>query len=255
MEGPLELTKSTEPLRLGESGVEWFVLIQWILALALAFIVQGLFQILLFGLFVSRYPDYAALLSAGIAQWLALGGYGGALYFFRFRGRPTKIKSVDNLSPEKSLAFKLQDVELWRWILLALPLGVALRWIGEQLVLLLCRLPFISEAPLAHDALLQGNGPIFTVILWVFVGVAGPVLEEWIFRGQLYRLAEQCRISPVFYSTLCFAGVHAFEPRILPAIILFGAAMGWLRQRSGSLLPGMLSHIVFNGMTLLNILS
>jgi len=37
----------------------------------------------------------------------------------------------------------------------------------------------------------------------------------------------------------------------LPVLAFFGVAVGWLRERTGSVYPGMLLHATFNGVALL----
>ena len=36
-------------------------------------------------------------------------------------------------------------------------------------------------------------------------------------------------------------------PAVLPIHLALGLYLGWLRQRAGSLLPGMLMHFTYNG--------
>jgi membrane protease YdiL (CAAX protease family) len=91
-----------------------------------------------------------------------------------------------------------------------------------------------------------------------FVGVflAGativPVCEEIFFRGyvftavrQRYGLAQAFVLSPVL-----FAAAHLNLPAFLP-ILAAGVLLGYVYYRTGSLVPSMVAHGVFNGLQFL----
>ena len=79
--------------------------------------------------------------------------------------------------------------------------------------------------------------------------VVGPMLEELLFRGALFKpLRKSYRglAAPAILSTaLLFAMVHMEWQRAIH-IGLIGLALGYVRQVSGSIVPSMLVHIVFN---------
>ncbi|HVW01442.1 MAG TPA: ABC transporter permease subunit/CPBP intramembrane protease [Planctomycetaceae bacterium] len=88
--------------------------------------------------------------------------------------------------------------------------------------------------------------------------LAPAVCEEWFFRGYVYRALE-ARLRPVYAiadSALMFGLFHlvatdalAIE-RLIPSTLL-GLVLGWLRYRSGSLLPGIALHFCHNGSLML----
>ena len=53
------------------------------------------------------------------------------------------------------------------------------------------------------------------------------------------------RVGPVA-TAAAFALCHG-APAVLPIHMGLGLYLGWLRERSGSLLPGMLMHFAYNG--------
>lgn len=80
------------------------------------------------------------------------------------------------------------------------------------------------------------------------VAVSPAVLEEIIFRGALQgRLMALLgeRIGLVA-TAMAFAACHQ-APAVLLVHASIGLYLGWLRQRCGSLLPGMLLHFLYNG--------
>ncbi len=85
--------------------------------------------------------------------------------------------------------------------------------------------------------------------LAVAVTVGAPIAEEFVFRGVLWDLLKR-RMSEraVFVTTsLVFAAWH-LSPfhalTLVPTALLFG----WLRLKTGSLVPSMVAHAVNNGM-------
>lgn len=84
----------------------------------------------------------------------------------------------------------------------------------------------------------------------LFVVALLPALgEELFFRGVLYRFVAK-RIPnqwfPVVASAAFFAAVH-YNPSGLPAIFLAGVLFALFYYLTGSLLPGILAHFLYNG--------
>jgi membrane protease YdiL (CAAX protease family) len=143
----------------------------------------------------------------------------------------------------------------WRCLVLALGLGLAsalglrgLRWV----------LPI-------HPSFDMGELRTWQIALFFWVGA--PIQEEMIFRGLLQSVVQRRQpvttpaAAPrlpvaVLVSALLFAAVHIATGRLGAspgevAFIVFGAFVlgivaGWLRWKSGSLLPGILVHALFN---------
>ena len=84
---------------------------------------------------------------------------------------------------------------------------------------------------------------------WAVVAVAIPALEEILFRGAIQgRLrAAWDPWSAILATAAVFALVH-FSLVTMPWLLVLGVALGWAREKSGSLLPGFLLHGVYNGL-------
>ncbi len=82
--------------------------------------------------------------------------------------------------------------------------------------------------------------------------VLAPIVEELIFRGLLYGWIESRWGSGValVVSSLAFAGAH-YEPAHILLVLPLGFFFGWLRRRTNSLAPSLVSHIVNNGFAVL----
>jgi membrane protease YdiL (CAAX protease family) len=90
----------------------------------------------------------------------------------------------------------------------------------------------------------------FAVNFFVFVAVA-PFVEELTFRGLGYSLLEPLgRLTAVLWVGVAFGLAHGLLEG-LPILIVFGCGLAWLRERSGSVYPGMAVHATFNAVALI----
>ncbi|GAB4108017.1 MAG: hypothetical protein Kow00105_13450 [Phycisphaeraceae bacterium] len=119
---------------------------------------------------------------------------------------------------------------------------------------------FGQEAPrIAHDMLkvmVNSDSFIGTVMLIFSALIVAPVLEEALFRGLVQTVmvetaGEEQRWGVVLTASFIFAIIHAdtatFENwQALPGLFVLGVVLGWLYERSGSLLPGIVVHMGFN---------
>jgi membrane protease YdiL (CAAX protease family) len=91
-------------------------------------------------------------------------------------------------------------------------------------------------------------------ILFLFLAIGAPIVEELFFRGLLMRAIDHRygAVAAVAGSSVVFGLAH-FEPLQLPALILFGIVLAILAQRSGRLGPGIIAHATFNAATVLTL--
>jgi membrane protease YdiL (CAAX protease family) len=86
------------------------------------------------------------------------------------------------------------------------------------------------------------------------LAVAPALAEELVFRGMLLGSLAGAGSAPfaVAASALAFAAIHV-EPASyrMPFAFLLGIALGGMRLRTGSVLPGIVAHGVLNSITLL----
>jgi membrane protease YdiL (CAAX protease family) len=80
------------------------------------------------------------------------------------------------------------------------------------------------------------------------IAVCPAVLEEIVFRGMLQgRLMALLGHRVGFLVTAAAFAICHGAPIVLLVHFALGLYLGWLRERSGSLLPGMLMHFTYNG--------
>ena len=160
--------------------------------------------------------------------------------------------------------FGLRSARALAWIG-AIVLGLSLWPLVYELTLLASQLVRLAGAELFDPQLLRRVGrlaeqfrtlPPAVVIL--SLAVIPAVFEELFFRGFLFG-ALRGRFRPaatIVLSAVLFGVFHVVVrdmlavERLLPSTAL-GLALGWLRSRSGSVLPGMLLHACHNASLLL----
>lgn len=96
-----------------------------------------------------------------------------------------------------------------------------------------------------HMELLLSTG----LIPALSIAVAGPLAEELMFRGVIQTRLEQA--MPVWAAVVLQAvlfGVAHGTPVQMAYAFLLGLVFGFLRSRTGSILPGFAAHAAFNAM-------
>ncbi|HEX3774199.1 MAG TPA: type II CAAX endopeptidase family protein [Polyangiaceae bacterium] len=94
----------------------------------------------------------------------------------------------------------------------------------------------------------------FAIVL-VVAGL-GPLVEEFFFRGALFGALRHSYGALVTALTVavCFAFAH-LDARLFFPLFITALALGEVRERSGSIWPGVALHAAFNGATLAAIFS
>lgn len=93
----------------------------------------------------------------------------------------------------------------------------------------------------------------YSVLGILAIGVFGPIAEELLFRGAvLGSLLEWDRTKgrpwlAIVLSAVLFSLAHG-NPAQLPVSLSMGLFLGWLRYRTGSLLPGIVLHVFNNSL-------
>ena len=89
-------------------------------------------------------------------------------------------------------------------------------------------------------------------LLFLFLLIEAPILEELLFRGVLFGgLTKIMPIWPaILLSGLVFAVIHVNAATLIPLWFL-GSAFAWLYVRTGTLLAPMTVHFTFNAVNLI----
>lgn len=103
-----------------------------------------------------------------------------------------------------------------------------------------------------QEDIAEGFGALPVQILLIVV--AAPISEEICFRGFLFGgLRERFpRYAAALLSAVIFGGLHALTGiSAVPPLIAFGFVMALLYERTGSIVPGIVLHMLNNSVALL----
>jgi membrane protease YdiL (CAAX protease family) len=129
----------------------------------------------------------------------------------------------------------------WKWMLAA---------IGAYLFFSIVYIA-IFGAPHQKD-IAEDFGTVQVQVLLIVI--AAPVSEEVCFRGMLFGgLRERLpRLAAALVSALIFGGLHATTGiSAVPPLIIFGFVLALLYEKTGSIVPGILLHMLNNSVALL----
>jgi sodium transport system permease protein len=117
------------------------------------------------------------------------------------------------------------------------------------------RYHFTSDRPalqeMVRDAL---HNPFAIFLFFIVVSVGAPVFEELLFRGLLHstlraRLGQGVALilTALIFALMHDTGQTLHDPRSFPLPIFYlGIVLGLIRERTGSVVPGMAVHALNN---------
>lgn len=196
---------------------------------------------------------FAAGLSAGPAPRLDTAGavilvlglhslcVVGAVHLVAVRGRGVAWSDLGLRPPPR------------RWYARALLLAVAsfvlVSAVNALVGILLGEMPDNPQFEMVGPA---GRTPQGAFGMLVMVGAIVPFVEELLFRAILYAwLRRRWGVAAsALASGLCFAVLHGIA-WLIPAITLLGALLAVIYERSGSLWPAVITHGIFNSITII----
>ena len=109
----------------------------------------------------------------------------------------------------------------------------------------------LTGSPATSEMLPSGGAELLMQFLALCVMPA--IAEELLFRGAFQGLMRPCgSAAAIFAPALLFGVLHLDLAQGLTAFAC-GVFLGWLAERSGSILPGMLLHLVNNTLAFLTI--
>jgi membrane protease YdiL (CAAX protease family) len=130
----------------------------------------------------------------------------------------------------------------------------ALKWmaatVGAYLVFAIVYSTLILQPE--QEDIAEGFGVVPVQVL--LIAIAAPISEELCFRGFLFGgLREKLpRVSAALLSGLIFGGLHAVTGiSAVPPLIVFGFLLALLYEKTGSIVPAILLHMLNNSVALL----
>ncbi|HLX31308.1 MAG TPA: type II CAAX endopeptidase family protein [Gaiellaceae bacterium] len=144
----------------------------------------------------------------------------------------------------------LRPPESWRRALGLAGLAVVAIWVVEGVVSVLP----LPESPAKEQGITTthwepSHAGAFAANVVLFAVVA-PFVEELTFRGVGQSLLRFLGRAPsIVLVGIAFGLAHGLVEALL-VLVPFGILLAWLRDRTDSVLPGMLVHALFNGVAL-----
>lgn len=107
----------------------------------------------------------------------------------------------------------------------------------------------LGEPEGVKQAMDVARTPRLFVASLAVMALLAPLAEEAVFRGLLYGWVAGRWGTTIawFVSSILFAAAHV-EPAHVLLVLPLGLWFGWLRQRTDSLWPSLVAHIVNNGL-------
>jgi membrane protease YdiL (CAAX protease family) len=130
----------------------------------------------------------------------------------------------------------------------------ALKWMAAAVGLyLLFTALYVALVGEPHqEDIAEGFGALPLQILLIVI--AAPISEEVCFRGMLFGgLRERLpRLAAALVSGVIFGGLHALTGvSAVPPLIIFGFLLALLYEKTGSIVPGIILHMLNNSVALL----
>lgn len=171
-------------------------------------------------------------------------GFVGAIYYSRTSG---------GLAPLKD-QWRLRASDAWFVVL-----GV-----GCQLAIDLAYAPLhLKDLNKPVNHLFGGSRGLTFAVVALMTTVGAPIIEEWFFRGVLFRaldaglsrhLARAGTVVAVLVSACLFALAHG-EPLQFAGLALLGVVLAILVKRTQRLIPSVITHVSFNAVAMVTLLA
>ncbi|MCB0303048.1 MAG: CPBP family intramembrane metalloprotease [Calditrichaeota bacterium] len=151
-----------------------------------------------------------------------------------------------------TVAFRWQPVPGWvagASVLVGIGLTVLVDEL-DRLVQILVPMP--EEWTSGTLEMMQIHSTSDFILLFLSVVVLAGIVEESLFRGLLQGSIETYInvTRAVIYSSLGWAMIH-MNPFVGVQLFLFGFMLGFITWRSGSIIPAVICHMVYNSISLL----
>ncbi|MFP4497083.1 MAG: type II CAAX prenyl endopeptidase Rce1 family protein [Vulcanimicrobiota bacterium] len=107
----------------------------------------------------------------------------------------------------------------------------------------------------AFDILRNATGTQL-VFIWLVIGLFGPIFEEFLFRGIIYTSVRKymTAMPAIILVSFLFAFIH-YDIWVTFNLFVLGAMLALLYERSGSLIPSIVVHCIWNTVTFLTFIT
>lgn len=159
---------------------------------------------------------------------------------------------ISRIRPVAWLGLKWKD---WPWVFFMAPLTVVSMWVAFAVLYAIGYDTLIESlgVQLVQDTvdLFQTTQDMNVLILMAFTAVIiAPLCEEVVFRGYIYPTLKRFSGPWIgaLVSALFFSAAHGSVATLIP-LFIFGLALVFLYERTGSIWAPISVHFLFNGAT------
>ena len=195
-------------------------------------------------IFVKKFdsmPTYVLFTMTLIKYAITIG-----FVFLIFKGNDSRFDPSEIGLKKESLLYRFFDFVMGAGgYCVALPLVIS----GTLLYRAVTGTTPVSQNP-AFNFMDKQNSHYEFIMLFLLVGVIGPIFEEFLFRGVLYTSLRKILPAPasIFLISSLFAVIH-FDPNVMIGLFILGMVMNVLYERTGSLIPSIVTHCLWNSIT------
>ncbi|KWX80019.1 CPBP family intramembrane glutamic endopeptidase [Paenibacillus jilunlii] len=196
-----------------------------------------LIGIVMLGLWMSQITDEQAILRINIGG-VGNGLVGLAALFAAYALRVRDLRAFGFRVPER------------KWLFVGAALGVVA--FGGCFIIEGIYFHFITEPNNQADFQAAAKGGALSLFILLISGaILTPLGEEFVFRGVIANALNRYGAwAGVAGSAAIFGVVHGFNVILFDAFMV-GILTGILFRKTGSIWPGVIVHIVYNGLNLL----
>lgn len=201
-------------------------------------LITYLLLLVLIALWMVQIPDEQAALRGNIG--MAANGAAGI----------TALLAAFALRIRDLRAFGLRAVT-WKWLFAGAALGIVA--FGLSLIIEGVYFQLITEKNTQADFQAAATGGVLSLLVLLITGAfLTPLGEEVVFRGVIANALNRYGMWPgVVGSAAIFAVIHGPSVILLDAFMV-GILVGILFRKTGSVWPGLVTHVVYNGIWLLS---
>lgn len=163
-----------------------------------------------------------------------------ALYFIVLKPKDQSWKTV-GLKTFPLKQWKLIVVWTFNLIVVSIALVIVMSFVG------------IGTANSKTESLQSQMTFLNFTIGFISAAIISPIYEEIFYRGFLYRFfsSRYGILSGMVISSTIFTIVHIPTFNTLPVNFVSGLVFSWVYQRTGSIIPSILIHGIFNGIAVI----
>jgi membrane protease YdiL (CAAX protease family) len=190
---------------------------------------------------------YGSMLGISAIAMIAAAAGGGELTFAGFTVETIAFSVavlIWSLLSYSLLTAPLSRVGPWRWVLSAVPMGFCTFIVASLAILALQQTLGLDDFRYLEVFEEAGHG---LGLATLYIAVQPAIFEELAFRGIIYDSLRRVTGSTeaIFASAAMFAILHLSVPSFMH-LFFMGIVLAWMRERSGSLYPGMIVHFTHN---------